>query len=635
MSHEHDEHHLHTCEDCCEEHCHEDSDEKKEKILLIVGFVLLAASFLPFLGDFVRDGLRIACAVICGYPTAVGAFKGIKKLRINEAFLMTLAVIAAIIIGEYFEAAAVAFLFRVGEALEDYARGRSERSLEAIFSIVPDKGHIILEDGGFNEIDGDDIKAGMKLAVLPHEKVPVDGVIIHGSGTMDTSALTGEGIPVEVAEGSKIISGSINGNTTLFYEATAGKNESGAARIVSMVKAAADKKGNSQRLTDRFAKIYTPAVVGISFVFFIIYAIITKNISESLHRALVLVVASCPCAVILSVPLAFISSLGACAKNGVIVKGSDFIEALSSAKAAALDKTGTLTTSVPVIGEIYPAPGIEKEEVLRYAALCEQYSSHPLAQAVINACPDIPETQTQGYEELPGGGTAVNTPLGRVCAGGAMLMERENIDVSSLPEASIYVSLGGKAIGCIEAVNEIRSDAAKTVSSLRKLGVREIVMLTGDAEKNAADVSGKTGLDSYKCRLTPAGKLEAVEDIMRRTEGGVIYVGDGINDAPVLARSTVGVAMGLGTEAACEAADVILADSQIIKLPQTVRQSKNTMNILKENIVFSLAVKLAVIILGLIGIAPLWLAVVADVGTMLICVINSARLNMKRSMKLT
>ena len=631
--------HSHCCDEvhgCCEGHDeHDGRGEKLEKILLIAGFVLLALSFIPFLGSFVRDALRIACAAICGYPTAVSAFGGIKRFRINEAFLMTLAVIAAIIIGEFFEAAAVAFLFRVGEALEDYAGERSKRSLEAVFSIVPDKGHIILEDGSFSEIDGDDIEIGMKLAVLPHEKVPVDGVIIHGAGTMDTSALTGEGIPVEVSEGSAIISGSINGNTTLLYEATAAKKESGAARIVSMVEEAAAKKGRIRHVTDRFASLYTPIVIALSFVYFVVCAIVLKDVPASLHRALVLVVASCPCAVILSVPLAFISSMGACAKKGIIIKGSDYIEALSKADITVLDKTGTLTSSVPSVGEIYPAPRVKKEDVLRLAAVCEKHSAHPLAQAVMNACDDVPDVQTQDYEELPGGGTAVNTPKGRICTGGAMLMQREGVDISFLPEASIYVSLSGRAVGCIEVVNEMRNSVKEAICVLKKLGMKDIIMLTGDTENNAAAVSEKAGITDYRSGLTPGGKLEEMEKIMSGTKKGTVYVGDGINDAPVLARASAGVAMGLGTEAACEAADVILADSQLFKLCEAVKQSKNTMNILKENIVFSLAVKLVVIILGLIGVAPLWLAVAADVGTMIICVLNSARLGIKKSMELT
>ncbi len=630
-----EEKHNHCCEEahgCCDEH--DEKGEKLEKILLIAGFVLLALSFIPFLGSFVRDALRISCAVICGYPTAVSAFSGIKKFRINEAFLMTLAVIAAMIIREFFEAAAVAFLFRLGEALEDYASERSKRSLEAVFSIVPDKGHIILEDGSLSEIDGDDIEAGMKLAVLPHEKVPVDGVIIHGAGTVDTSALTGEGIPVEVAEGSKIISGSINGNTTLFYEAAAGKNESGAARIVSMVEQAAAKKGRSQHLTDRFAALYTPIVIGLSLVYFVICAFVLKDVSASLHRALVLVVASCPCAVILSVPLAFLSSMGACAKKGIIIKGSDYIEALSKADVTVLDKTGTLTSSVPSVGDIHPVDGVKAEDVLRLAAVCEKHSAHPLAQAVLNACEDIPDVKTEDYEELPGGGTAVNTSAGRICTGGAMLMQREGVDISALPEASIYVSLSGRAVGCIEVVNEMRNTVNNSICVLKKLGMKDIIMLTGDTEKNAAAVSEKAGITDYRSRLTPAGKVEEMEKIMSGTQKGAIYVGDGINDAPVLALASAGVAMGLGTEAACEAADVILADSELLKLGEAVRQSKNTMNILKENIVFALAVKLIVIVLGLIGIAPLWLAVAADVGTMIICVLNSARLGIKKSMEL-
>ena len=621
---EHNELHEHggCCDGCCG---HDEAGEKREKIILIAGAVLLALSFIPILGDFVRDALRIACAVICGYPTAVSAYNGLKKFRFNEALLMTIAVIAAMFIREFFEAAAVAFLFRVGEALEDYASERSRRSLEAVFSIVPDKGHIILEDGSFREIDGDDIKTGMKLAVLPHEKVPVDGVIIHGAGTMDMSALTGESLPVEVEKGSKIISGSINGNTTLFYEATAEKEESGAARIVSMVKEASEKKGNAHRATEQFAKYYTPIVVALALVYGIVYLIISKDFSAALHNALVVVVASCPCAIVLSVPLAFLSSMGACAKNGIIIKGSEFIESLAKTDAAVLDKTGTITTGTPLIGEVFAADGFDREKVLSLAGACERHSSHPLAKSVMKAAEGIDEAEASGFEELPGGGTSAVTPLGRVCVGSAKMMAREGVDISSLPECEIYVSLDGKAAGGMEVINEVRSDSPLAVETLKKLGVNNITMLTGDSRKNAEKVCDAVGIGNYMHSLTPGDKLSELEKI-KCTSKSTVYVGDGINDAPALALADTGVAMGLGTQAASEAADVILTDSRIIKLCDCIRQSKNTMKILKENIVFALIVKLVVIVLGLIGIAPLWLAVVADVGTMLLCVLNSVRL---------
>ncbi len=610
----------------CEDDEEEEENEKLGKVLIIVGAVLLVLSFLPFLGSFVRDACRILCAVLCGYPTAITAFKGLKNKRMNEAFLMTVAVIAAIVIEEYFEAAAVALLFRVGEALEDYARERSKRSLEEIFSIVPDKGRLVLEDGGFEEIGGDDIKVGMLLAVFPHEKVPADGVITRGSGTMDVSAITGESIPVEVCEGSSIMSGSINGDTTIYYEVTAAKSESAAARIVALVKDASEQKSETQRFTDRFAKYYTPIVVGAAVVYGIVCAIITKDISLSLHRALVLVVASCPCAIVLSVPLAFISSMGAAAKNGIIIKGSSFIESLAAADTAVFDKTGTVTSDVPAVGKIHALPGYDEQQVLYYAAISESHSSHPLAKAVMAAYGEAPESSEYIYEEAAGGGTAVSTPMGRICAGGEMLMKREGVDVSALPNAQIYISLDGKAIGGIECISELKENAVLTVNELKKIGIKNTVMLTGDSEKNALPVCEKLGIEDCRSSLSPADKLSETEKIRKDSKTGIIYVGDGINDAPVITLADTGVAMGLGTQAASEAADVILADSQIAKLYDAVSQSKRTMKVLKSNIAFSLVFKLAVIALGIIGIAPLWLAVVADVGTMLVCVIRSAQL---------
>lgn len=624
------DHHSHgapECDGCGCDHCHEESEEDKklEYILLAIGGAALAVSFLPFLGSFVRDILRIGCAVFCAYFTALDAFEGIKKKKIKESLLLIIAVIAAIILKDFFEAAAVSFLFRIGEFFEEFASRRSRKSIESLYSIVSDTGHLVLPEGGYKTIDADDIKPGMKLALLPHEILPVDGRIIHGEGTLDTSAITGESLPAEVGPGSKIISGCKNGNSTLYYEATALKAQSGAEKIISLVNEATHRKGESQRFIEKFAKYYTPAIIIASVLVAVIFSIITKRVGPSVHRALVLLVAACPCAIVLSVPLAFVSAMGSAAKSGLIIKGSNFIETLASADCAAFDKTGTLTTGTPEVGRVYTAYGISEKELLTLAAKCEMYSTHPIAKAIVRKAGNPKFSNIMNFTEIPGGGSSIDTPQGKVTAGGKRLMMSIGADTSSFPDVPVYIALKNKVLGAIEITGEIRADAKESVRELRKLGVKKLFMLTGDSEKSAKEVSSALGLDGYRHSLLPENKLTALEDIKSGADK-VIYVGDGINDAPVLAYADVGVAMGLSAQAAGEAADVIITKPGIASLVAAVKKSKKTMGVLKENVIFALAVKLAVIILGIIGIAPMWLAVVADVGTMLACVANSARL---------
>ena len=621
--HDHDHHEI-GCS-CCD-HCDHDHETNKSDIVtLIIGVILVLVSFLPILGRFPKDILRVIAAVLCAYPSVISAFEGLKKKKVEESLLMDIAVLAGMLLGDFFEAAAVAILFRVGEMLEDYANNRSRKSIESLCSIVSDIGHLVREGGGFEIIDADDITVGMKLAVLPYELIPVDGVIYSGKGTIDTSAITGESIPRMVSEGDKLTSGTVNGSTTLFYEATAVKSQSGAERIISMVTDAAANKSRSQTTVEKFAKYYTPAVIIAAVLIAIIPSIITKEWREWIHRALVILMASCPCAVVISVPLAFLSTMGACAGNGMIIKGSNFIEALAHADTVVYDKTGTLTTDRPLVGEVTAAEGYDREQVLAVAAKCEYYSTHPLGKAIVSACGEVDMDGVTENEEIAGGGVGATLPEGKALCGCGKFMTEHGIDISAFSDAPVYVALDGKIIGTVGIINELRKTSAETVSALRKLGITKQVMFTGDDESRAAAVSREIGLDGYKCELLPEEKLSALEELK---SGGrkIIYAGDGINDAPVLAAADAGVAMGLGTRAACEAADVILTDSDLTRLADTVNQSKKTVGIMKANIAFAIIVKFVVIVLGIIGIAPVWLAVIADVGTMIICVLNAARL---------
>ncbi len=622
--HEHRHEHSHGCDGCCE-HEHEHSSGTLETVITAVGALLVCASFLPMITGTVKTILLIIATAVCAVPVLLDAMTALKEKEINESFLLVVAVVAACILGEFFEAATVSVLFRVGELMEKFASDRSRKSIEAVFGIVSETANRVLPDGTTERIDADDIKKGMLLAVMPHETVPADGTVTKGAGTMDASALTGEGMPIPVCEGSTVRSGMQNGDTVIYFEATAEKSESSAARIVEMVEQATQKKGKAQRAVAKFAKIYTPVIVVAAVFVAVIPSLITGDWREWISRSLILLVASCPCAIVISAPLAFFSTMGAAAKNGMIIKGSRYIESLAKADTVLLDKTGTLTTGELKVDKVYAADGFTRDDVLALAARCEKYSTHPIARAIISEAGEIAPEEATEISETAGEGTAVTLSCGRVLCGGERLMKSTGIDISRMPLSPVYVSLNGKAIGAVSVIGEVRPEAPQVIKKLRRLGVRNSVMLTGDTAEQARRVCGICDIDDFKSGLLPVEKLTNLEDI-RDGSNGVIYVGDGINDAPVLACADVGVAMGLGTQAACEAADVILTDSDLSKLADTVYQSKRAMRVLRSNIAFAVTVKIAVVALGVAGIAPMTAAIFADVGTMIISVINSAKL---------
>lgn len=630
--HNHGEHghcacHGHETHDSCgcgHSHSHK-KDEKLSVPITLLGAILIAVSFIPIFSAAVKTVLLISATVICGIPVFLDALKALKNKEIGETVLLLIAVIAAVLLGEYFEAAVVTVLFRVGEQMEEYASGKSRKSIESVFSIVSDTANLVMPDGEIQKIDADEIEKGNILAVLPHEIIPADGVVTKGIGTVDESSLTGESLPVEVSEGSAVRSGTLNGDSTLYIEATAGKSQSSAARVAELVEQAAMKKGETQRAVTVFAKYYTPVIVAVAVAVAVIPSLITGDWRLWIERSLVMLVAACPCAIVISVPLAFFSSMGAAAKNGMIIKGSSFIEALAKADAAVFDKTGTLTTGKLTVGSVYCADGYSEEEILTLAAKCEHFSSHPIAVAIVEAAGETDISDCSDFTEIAGGGTSVMTPSGRILCGGERLMKQNGIDVSSMPDSPVYIAVDGVAAGAVAVGGEVRSDAARTVEKLKKLGIVSTSILTGDNERQAKKICSECGIDSFRSGLLPEDKLNCLEEIKEHSKG-VVYVGDGINDAPVLAAADVGVAMGLGTQAACEAADIILTNSDFSRLADAVYQSKRTVSVLKANIAFAVAVKIAVIILGIIGIAPMWAAIIADVGTMILCVINSARL---------
>ncbi len=601
-----------------------DTEVKIEKLTLVISVILFAVSFIPGI-NLARDIIRLISIVLASYPALEDAVTSLVNKEIDETLLMVIAVVAAMFIGEFPESAAIAILFRIGELLEDYASYRSMKSIKSLLSIVNDTAHLVLEHGGTEIIESDEIKAGMKLAVMPHEIIPVDGIIYKGTSSVDMSVLTGESLPLIVGVGDTVSSGCVNGSSELFIEAVASKHESAAERIISMVSDAAEKKGKTESLVTVFAKYYTPTVIVAAFAVAILGSLVTKDFRTWLHNAIVVLMASCPCAIVISVPLSFLTSMGACAKNGMIIKGSNYIESIATAKTVVFDKTGTLTTDTPTVGDIFAVPGYSEDDVLTLAAECEFRSTHPIAKSIVATAGISDDEGISDYTEIAGGGVCVTLTEGKVICGGSKLMSEYGISIEGLPEAPVYVALNESVIGCINIVNPIRPSAKALAASLRKLGLEKLVMLTGDKKANAENISRELSFDECKYELLPENKLSALEKL-KSGENKVIYIGDGINDAPVLAAADTGIAMGLGTQAACDAADVILTDGNLMRVADTVKHSRRTVKNVKINIIFSLVVKIAVIILGILSLAPTWLAVLADVGTMIVCVINSSRL---------
>lgn len=623
--HEHTHEKVDSC-GCGHEHAHHSEENKGLSIALtVIGAVLVAVSFLPVLSETLKTVFLVAATVICGLPIFVDGIKSLSKKIINESVLLIIAVVAALVLREFVEAAVVCVLFRAGEIMEEFASGRSRKSIEALYAIVSDTANAVMPDGSLKKVDADDIKIGDIIAVLPHETVPVDCIVKEGEGAVDTSALTGEALPVAVAAGSALSSGMINGSTTLIATVSTEKEGSAASRIVEIVEKAASEKGEAQRAVSVFAKYYTPAIIATALIIAVVPSVITGEWSTWIYRSLILLVAACPCAVVISAPLAFFSSMGACAKNGIIIKGSRFIESLAAADTAVFDKTGTLTTGELTVGRIHVCESFSEKEVLLYAGKCEFYSTHPIAKAIVRKSGLKDINGVTDFSEISGGGTSVTADGDKIICGGKRMMEQMNVDVSSLPELPVYVAVNSACVGGIEVEGEIREDSVRCIEKLKKLGIKRVFMLTGDNRAQAEKISLKCGITDFKCDLLPEDKLSEIRKI-KESSKGVIYVGDGINDAPVLAAADTGVAMGLGTQAAGEAADVVLTNSVISKLADAVKQSKMTMTVLKSNIAFAVIVKIAVISLGVAGIAPMWLAIVADVGTMLVSVANSARL---------
>lgn len=620
--HCHNHHHEHNESACACGGCHHEDESKTDKILLGVSALLVVISFIP-MGNVLNTIILIAAVILSAYPILFGVLKNIKHLRLEETELMLIAIVSASFLGEFREAALVGILYRVGELLEEKAIKKSRRSIDAISKIQQDYAHLLSVDGTLTKVHAEDVETGSLIRVLPYERFPIDGIVIDGFSTADASAITGESLPVELEPGSEVRSGTVNGNSTVTLRTTREFGESTASRIVRMVEEASEKKGRTQKMITRLARIYTPVVVIGAVVIALFGAIITKDPTEWIYRAMVFLVASCPCAIVISVPLGFYTGLGVAAKNGILVKGSAFVETVAKAKAVVFDKTGTLTTDTFEIEKITPINGFTEEQLLVFAGAAEYFSSHPLAKSIIAVSPAIDERFLCDFEEKAGNGSSVMLAGKRIRCGSRRFLESEGVNTSALPENEICISVDSVAAGSILMKGRIRQGAGEAVRMLKSNGIRQAVMLTGDTEQSAKAVAEECGLDEYFCNLLPEDKLKHFERI-KNDFGTVIYVGDGINDAPVLAEADAGVAMGKGTQAAGEAGDIILADDDLGRFALAHRLFRRTHKTVWFNIIFALSVKALVLILGAVGVAPMWLAVFADVGVCLICVAVSA-----------
>ena len=607
---------------------------RKQKRLLfriIVAAVLFAAGSLLPLGPTVEMGIFLVCYAVIGWDIVWKAVTNILHGQVfDENFLMTIATIGALILGEHSEGVAVMLFYQVGEWFQSYAVSKSRKSIASLMDIRPDYANVE-RNGKLEQVDPDEVNIGDTIVVKPGERVPLDGKIIKGTSALDTSALTGESMPRDVEPGMEVISGCINQTGILTIQTTKKYGESTVAKILDLVENASDKKGKTENFISRFARYYTPIVVFAAIALAILPPLVTgQPFSVWIYRALTFLVISCPCALVISIPLSFFGGIGGASKIGVLVKGSNYLESLAHTEVVVFDKTGTLTKGSFAVSQI-KAIDMKEEQLLELAAYAEDYSNHPISQSIQKAYgKKIDNSRISDVQEIAGHGVRAVIDGKTVLAGNAKLMNRENIAYtpSDAIGTVIYLACNGKYAGYIVIEDEVKADAPAAIRALKEVGVRKTVMLTGDADAVGKKVAQKLGLDQAYTELLPADKVDRVEMMLRQTteKGKLVFVGDGINDAPVLARADVGIAMGgLGSDAAIEAADVVLMTDEPSKISAVVQIARKTIRIANENIVFALGVKILVLILGATGYANMWAAVFADVGVSVIAILNAIR----------
>lgn len=611
----------------------EKNEIKGQMIVLAISLLLFALPYLLKLPHMWRIIVYSATYVLAGKDVVYRAIKNIFNGRIfDENFLMTIATVGAFAIGEYPEAAAVMIFFNIGELFQDIALHRSRKSIKALMNIRPDYANIIVENQ-IQQVSPESVSVGDIIIVKPGEKVPLDGTILKGETTLDTSALTGESVPKDVKEGDTVLSGTINKSKMISIKVEKEYSESTVTKILDLVENAALKKAPTENFITKFAKVYTPIVVFAALAIVIIPTAIygAGTFGKWFYRALVFLVISCPCALVVSIPLSFFGGIGGASKKGILVKGGNYLEALNNIEAVVFDKTGTLTEGVFKVKEIHAENGFDKKELLQYAALAESFSDHPIALSIKEAYGKSADLSlVSAHEEITGQGIKVNTKIGDVLAGNSKLMDNEGIEYQKVDSVGtiVYIAINDIYAGYIMISDSIKPDAYDLIKGLKAKGISKTIMLTGDNKAVAEAISGELGLNEVYYELLPQDKVRILEKIKdeKKGKGNVIFIGDGINDAPVLAAADIGMAMGgLGSDAAIEASDIVLMTDEPSKLIEAINVAKFTRKIVWQNIIFALGVKAFVLILGVFGIATMWEAVFADVGVALIAVLNAAR----------
>ncbi len=622
----HSEHHKHHEEEN-HVHNHTHNNKKKEKrlelLIYVVAVILFILSFF-FIKPKYYIITYLVVILLSGYEILIEGIKNLIKLNFEESTLMTIATIAAFALGQYPEACLVILLFRLGEFLEDKIVDRSQKNIEDIVKIKVDIANVINDNGEIEIKKSEDVKIGEIILVKPGEKVPLDGIVFSGSSRIDKSAITGESILVDVCENEEILSGSLNISGPLKIKVEKDYKNSTITQIIDLVYEATTNKGETEKFITRFSKIYTPVVLILALLIAVVVPLFSGfRFEEWMIRSLIFLVASCPCSIVISIPLAMFSGVGAISKKGLLLKGTKYLEKLSKATVAAFDKTGTLTTGEMVLDRIETIGNYDKEKIMQYIVNLEKLSTHPISKAFLEENADILEYED--YEEIAGHGIYSKLEGKEVVLGNKKLLKKYEIDTKNIQYASLYIAINKKVEGYIFLKEKVNEGSTQIIRELKKEKINRVVMLTGDNEIAAKKIANELNIKEFYPDLLPKEKQEIIEKLKNENEN-VIFVGDGINDAPVLAAANIGISMGQGTHIANSISDGILITNKINVLPKSIHTAKKTINICKFNIIFSLLVKLIVIILGFIGIAPIWSAVLADTGVTFLTVMNSIRI---------
>lgn len=619
--------------------------QKRNLMRIIVAAILMIILHFAPVSGMVRFGLYLVPYLIIGYDILWKAFKGVKNRQpFDESLLMAIATLGAIILavyedGDYTEAIGVMLFYQIGEWFQSYAVGKSRRNISELMDIRPDYANVERENGQLEAVDPDEVEVGTIIVVKPGEKIPIDGEVVEGSSTLNTSALTGESLPREVESGDEVISGCININGLLKIRTTKEFGESTVSKILDLVENASSRKSKAEDFISKFARVYTPAVVAAAIALALVppfvrigFMGVPADWDVWIYRALTFLVISCPCALVISIPLSFFAGIGGASKAGVLVKGSNYLETLSKVKTVVFDKTGTLTKGVFQVTAAHPQEMSEKE-LLHLAAHVERYSTHPIAASLRAAYPNESDScRVEAVEEIAGEGIRAHVNGNVVCVGNSKMMEAVGAEWYDCHRHAagtvIHVSINGRYAGHVIISDVVKETSKAAIAALKSVGVAKTVMLTGDAKEVADAVAKELGIDQVRSELLPADKVQNVEELLMENKGNgnLAFVGDGINDAPVLTRADIGIAMGaMGSDAAIEAADVVLMDDDPMKISQAIRISRKCLAIVNQNTWFSIGIKLVVLLLGAVGIANMWFAIFADVGVMILAVLNAMR----------